>query len=130
MAKAIHWPLQFRDEILADSVEKRCSAIRLGTLYYDNQYWVSDEVVDIRVNHKKIRKGVVVGELKCCMVGELTAADLAAYRQGFTNPQAVAEYLAANYNQPVDEATIVTVVYYKNLPVIPEDIEQADDPHL
>ena len=64
MAKAINWPTQFRDEVLGEDTDTLRCALRLGTLYYDNQYWVPDAVVDIRVNHLKIRKAKIAGDLK------------------------------------------------------------------
>jgi len=76
MPKAINWPQQFREEVIAEDAEQICCAFRLGSLYYENRYWVPDEVVDIRVNHRRIRKGQVLGDLRQCAIRELTDEDL------------------------------------------------------
>jgi hypothetical protein len=130
MAKAINWPLQFREEVIAEDCESEYCAFRLGDLYYENRYWVPDEVVDIRVNHKKIRKGVVVGDLRRCAIRELSPEDLRRQKRALQTREAVIRFLAETYNQPVDENTPVTIVCYKNQPVIPEEVEAQDDPHM
>ena len=130
MSKAINWPSQFRDEVLGEDTAGLHCALRLGRMYYENQYWVPDEVVDIRVNHLKIRKAKIVGELKLCPIKDLSATDLAQYKSTLRTPEAVAAFLAGNYQQPVDANTEVTVVYYKNMPIVPEDVEVQDDSHM
>ncbi len=130
MAKAINWPLQFREEVLAeDETTLRC-AVRLGELYYENRYWVPDEVVDIRVNHLKVRKGIVVGDLKKCVLSELEATDYECLKTSVNSETALVDYLSQTYNQPVDKDTVVTLVYYRNHVVVPDEVEQADDPHM
>jgi hypothetical protein len=123
MAKAIHWPLPFRDEVLAEDCVQERIALRLGRLYYDNRYWVPDEVVDIRVNHKKIRQAQVLGDLRQCAIRDLTTADFQRLKKTLQTRQAVIDFLATTYNQPVHEDTLVTIVTYRNLPVISEEIE-------
>ncbi len=130
MAKAINWPLAFRDEILAEDSESLRCALRLGDLYYDNRYWVPDEVVDIRCNHKKIRKATVVGDLRRCPLRELTDEDLSRLKAPLRTHQAVMAFLRETYGQPVEEATLVTLVTYRNHPVVPDEVEEADDPHM
>ncbi len=130
MAKAINWPIQFRDEVIAEDCEQERIALRLGDLYYQNRYWVPDEVVDIRVNHKKIRKGVIVGDLRQCAIKDLTTQDLQQQKQALQSHAALIRFLAETYNQPVDENTRVTIVTYKNQPIIPDDMETQDDPHM
>ncbi len=130
MAKAINWPLQFRDEVIAEDCEQERVALRLGELYYQNRYWVPDEVVDIRVNHKKIRKAVVQGDLRQCAIGDLTDADLARQKSTLRSREALIRFLAETYNQPVNEQSLVTIVTYKNQPVVPEEMETQDDPHM
>jgi hypothetical protein len=130
VSKAINWPGQYRDEVIGESEEALCSAFRLGRLYYDNRYWVDGEEVDIRVNHKIIRKAVVVGELKCCPIRELSAEDYAGQKNGLKTAEAVVSFLAENYNQPVTPETEITVVYYKNKPIDPDHMEVQDDPHM
>jgi hypothetical protein len=129
MAKAINWPLAFREEVLTEDTSTLRCALRLGTLYFDNRYWVPDEVVDIRVNHLKIRPASVVGDLKSCAIKDLTADDRAALKRDLSSTEAVIDFLKNTYQQSVDENTVVTVVYYKNHEIDPETLEQVDDPH-
>jgi len=130
MAKAINWPAEFRDEVMGEDTEALRCAVRLGTLYYNDRYWAPDEVVDIRVGHLKIRKGQVVGDLKACALKDLSAEDLACQKRSLrTIPELVA-FLARTYQQPVTPETVVTVVYYRNLPLVPEEVEVQDDPHM
>jgi 3-methyladenine DNA glycosylase AlkD len=123
VAKAINWPLPFRDEVLAEDSEQERIALRVGSLYYDNRYWVPDEVVDIRVNHKKVRLGRVVGDLRQCPICELSTEDFKRLKKPLQNQQAVIDFLAETYNQPVNMDTLVTIVTYQNHPVIQEEIE-------
>lgn len=130
MAKAINWPIRFRDEVLSEGVDKEYCAFRIGTLYYDNQYWVPDEVVDIRVNHLKVRKAVVTRSVEKRRVSELTDEDFNAQKPGLKSQEEVMAFLSENYDQPVTPETELSIVYYKNLPVVPEEVEQPDDPHM
>lgn len=130
MAKAINWPLQFREEVIAEDCEAERCALRLGSLYYENRYWTPDEMVDIRVNHKKIRKGQVVGDLKQCAIQELSKTEFERLKRSLQTHEAIIQYLSDTYGQPVDGQTRVTVVTYKNQPVIPEELEAQDDPHM
>jgi hypothetical protein len=130
MAKAINWPPAFREEILGEDAETERIALRLGDLYYQNRYWTPDEEVDIRVNHKKIRKAVIVGDLRQCAIRDLEPEDFRRQKRALQNRDAVLGFLAETYHQPVNEDTRVTVVTYRNRPVIPEEVEAADDPHL
>lgn len=130
MAKAINWPVQFRDEVIAEDTEREYCALRVGNLYYENRYWVPDEKVDIRVNHKKIRKATVVGDLRQCAIQDLTEQDLQRLKRDLQNKEAIIRFLAETYNQPVDENTLVTIVTYRNHPIVPEEMEMQDDPHM
>ncbi len=130
MAKAINWPLVFREEVIAEDCDALRVACRLGSLYYENRYWVPDEIVDIRVNHKKIRKAKVVGDLRQCALKELTAEDFQRLKSTLKTPEALGRFLSETYAQPVDADTLITLVTYQNLPVVPEEIEAPDDPHI
>ncbi len=130
MAKAINWPQQFRDEVIAEDTEQLRCAFRLGKLYYENQYWVPDEVVDIRVNHRCLRKGKVVGELRQCAIRELSPSDLFMQKQSLQTHAAIIQFLSETYSQPVDENSLVTIVTYQNLPLVPEEMDVQDDGHL
>lgn len=123
MAKAIHWPLQFRDEVLVEDCEQERIALRLGDLYYENRYWVPGEVVDIRVDHKKLRQGTVIGDLRKCSIQDLGASDFQRLKASLQNMDVVMQFLAETYNQPVTPETLVTIVTYQNRPVIPEEME-------
>ena len=130
MPKAINWPQQFREEVIAETTEQICCAFRLGNLYYENRYWVPDEVVDIRVNHRRIRKGQVLGDLRQCAIQDLTDEDLSHQKVGLRTKDALIHFLAETYNQPVDENTLVTIVTYKNFPIVPDEMDVQDDAHM
>lgn len=133
MAKAINWPTQFRDEVINEDCDKEYCAFRIGTLYYDNQFWVPDEVVDIRVNHLKVRQATVTREVKACAIKDLSTEDLNAQKQSLQTPEKIVAFLSSNYDKPLTEDDTVTVVYYKNHPINPEEMEASDnpnDPHM
>lgn len=123
MAKAINWPLSFRQAVLNEDETALRIAVRLGDLYYENRFWVDGEVVDIRVDSKKTRKAVVHGDPKRCTIQELTPEDYAALKPGLDTQDALIAYLQQTYEQPVAPDTVVTVVAYKNLPVDEAEIE-------
>jgi len=130
MPKAINWPQQFREEVIAEDNEQICCAFRLGSLYYENRYWVPDEVVDIRVNHRRIRKGQVLGDLRQCAIRELTDEDLRHQKKDLRTKDAIIRFLSETYNQSVDGNTLVTIVTYKNFPIVPEEMDVQDDSHM
>lgn len=133
MAKAINWAAQFRDEILQENCETEYCAFRVGTLYFENQFWVPEEVVDIRVDHLKVRKGIVTREVKACLIKDLSAEDLQAQKKSLQTLDDIVSFLSVNYNQQITKDTTVTVVYYKNLPLNEEEMEAKDnpnDPHM
>ena len=117
MAKAIHWPLAYLEAVQQEAVDTLYAAVRLGSLYANPPYWMPDEVVTLRVNHQPVRDAVVVGELKCCPLIQLTAADYAALKPGLQNPEALLAFLQATYapQPPLTLASEVTVVYYRPL---------------
>jgi len=117
MAKAIHWPKEFEAIVRSEDTTALCCAIRPGTLYYDNRYWVEGEVVDIRVNHEIIRKAVVVGEMKCGSINSLNASDFSAHKPGLQSVEAIVKHLSERYEQDFFPESAVSVVYYKNLPM-------------
>lgn len=123
MAKAINWPAEFRDTVLNEPIQQRYAAVRLGRLYYDNQFWVPEEVVDIRVNSLVVRRGVVKGELWCGPVAELSPTMLARLKPGIQTLDSLVDYLKKTYNQAVGPTTEVTVVQYENLPLDPAIME-------
>ncbi len=129
MAKAINWPAHFRQEVIDEPAGELKTAFRLGRIYFDNQYWVDGEEVDIRVNHKVIRKAIIQGELKCCRIDQLDARDYQLQKSNLNDMHAVIDFLAKTYNQPVTPDTEITVVYYTNRPLDPEIMDADDDPH-
>lgn len=129
MSKAINWPIQYLNEVINEDSTKMKAAIRLGSIYYDHCYYVPDEVVDIRVNHKVIRQAKIQGEMKLCPLSELTETDFSALKSDLNTLQEVVEYLAKTYEEEVDGQTQVTVVYYKNLEP-QKNADKADDPHM
>ncbi|MEM0951078.1 MAG: hypothetical protein AAGI66_02930 [Cyanobacteria bacterium P01_H01_bin.74] len=130
MAKTIHWPLQFKYDVLAEGTENFYVAFRIGRLYYDNRYWAPDEIVDIRVNHNIIRKGRVVGDLKLCTIAEINAEDFARLKPSLQNESDLIAFLSETYQQPVTQETLVTMVTYQNLALTAENVDVNDDPHL
>lgn len=129
MSKAINWPSEFLKDVINANTTDIKVALRLGSIYYDHSYYVPDEIVDIRVNHKVIRKGIIIGELKLCKINQLTPDDFQKLKQGLNTIDNVVTYLAATYNQEVTPETEVTVIYYRNLDR-EEDLPQVDDPHM
>ena len=128
MAKAINWPQELYDEVINEDMDTPRVALRLGTLYYDNGYYVNDETVDIRVNHKIVHKGRIIDEMSIAKIGELSDDTLSKYKSTLRDKSKVINFLASNYKQPVDEQTVVTIVTYKNIPF--ENDEEMDDPHV
>lgn len=129
MAKAINWPADFLDEILKENNEDIKVAFRLGSIYFDHQYYIPDEIVDIRCNHKVVRQGVIAGDMKLCKIKELTENILNKQKQSLKDTETVIKFLNDTYQQETSPETLVTVVFYKNLPLETEE-NKVDDPHM
>jgi hypothetical protein len=136
MAKAIHWPAQYRDVILNEpdvnpSGAGLYCALRLGAQYFEHQYWVDGEVVDIRVNHLRVRKGRVVGSVEQYPLSDLPDKVYEALKTDLKTPEQVQAFLNQTYGQyvtqPVTMDTPISVVFYTLHPVIPEEMETEDD---
>lgn len=136
MAKAIHWPAQYREIILNEpDVNPAGSglycALRLGALYYEHQYWVDGEVVDIRVNHLRVRKATVVGQVEQYPLSDLPDKVYAGLKPDLKTPEQIQAFLNQTYgqyiSQPVTISTPISVVFYKQFPVIPEEMETEED---
>jgi hypothetical protein len=123
MAKAIHWPAAFKDEVLAEPTDRVFCAFRLGAQYYEHRFWVDQEEVDIRVDHKVVRRAVVQGDLEQIPFAALTASVLAYQKQALQTLEAVRTFLSDAYQQPINDDTPITVVYYQNLPLDPDLME-------
>lgn len=130
MAKAINWPAQFLEEVLAEDCSETYTAYRLGSLYYENRYWVPGEIVDIRVNHKKVRQAQVLKDVQQCAIKDLTEQDLKHYKKDLQSQDNIIAFLSQTYNQTVTPETLITIVTYQNKPLPPEGTETNDDPHL
>lgn len=129
MTKAINWPARFLNDVINENPTDTLLAIRLGTIYYDHCYYVPDEVVDIRVNHKVVRQGIIVGDMKLCKLKDLSEDDLKKEKAGLKTIDELVKYLAQTYGQEVTPDEDVTVVYYRNLNA-QETADRVDDPHM
>lgn len=125
MSKAINWPAPYRDTLLSENTDDIYCAFRLGTLYYDGQYWTPDEPVDIRCNHLKVRKGVVYGELIKTSIGQLTDEILKHQKPDLRSCDAIHEFFKTHYDVATTDDTDITVVFYKNQPL---DENYMDNP--
>ena len=127
MAKAINWPQEFYDEVINESIDNPKIALRIGSLYFDNGYYVNGEIVDIRVNHKKVRKAQIIEDMRLAKIKDLSGEDIKMYKGSLHDKSSIINFLSQNYNQSLDEETEVTIINYKNLPL--EEGEIHDDPH-
>lgn len=127
MAKAINWSKEFYDEVMSEDMQAPRIAIRLGNIYYDNGYYTNNEIVDIRVDHKIVRQGVILGDLKLMKIKEISDEDLAKYKKGMANKKNLMNFLSKNYNQQINEDNEVTLITYKNLALT---TFEDDDPHM
>jgi len=87
MGKAINWPEQFYDEVISENSDDVRIALRLGSLYYNNNYYEPNEVVDIRVNHKIVRRGVIVDNMKLMPIRDLDEDLLKKYKKELNDKQ-------------------------------------------
>lgn len=128
MAKAINWPISFYDEIISEDTDSFFVALRPGSLYSDTKYYHKGDVVDVRVNHKIVRKAVIAKNLITAKIKDLDHTVLDYFKKGYQSKNKIADFLKTNYNKPIDESSTVTVITYYNLPV-EQDVE-LDDPHM
>lgn len=128
MGKAINWSEEFYSEVINEDCETCKIALRPGTLYYDNGYYVKNEIVDIRVNHKFIRKAEIIENMKILKIKDLSNEFLLFYKKDLRRKPDIIDFLANYYKKPVNMDTIVTIITYKNLPV--ELADGQDDPHF
>jgi hypothetical protein len=132
MAKAINWPLKFRQVVLSENETDLRTALRPNRLYFDGGYWVDGERIDIRVNHLVTRKARIVGDLQLCAVKDLSAEVLERHKPGVQTVDDVLAYLQETYpDAHVTPETLLTVVTYRNEPVDESIIEStSSDPHM
>ena len=127
MAKAINWPKEFYNEVILEDMDSPRIAIRPGSSYYDNSYYTPNEIIDIRVDHKVVRKGIISGDVKLLKIKEISDEDLAKYKKSMGNKTDLINFLSKNYNQQINEDNEVTLITYKNLEIVPSE---NDDPHM
>jgi len=127
MSKAINWPKEFYDEVISESMNIPRIAIRLGSVYFDNGYYTPNEIIDIRVNHKIVRKGMILGDIKLMKIKDISDEDFTKYKKSMLNKIDLINFLSKNYNQQINEDSEVTLITYKNLEIEPSD---DDDPHM
>jgi hypothetical protein len=121
MAKSINWPLAFLETVQNEPAHQPFLAVRSGSLYFDNQYWVPNEVVDIRVNHEVVRQGQVVSPVKLTTLNALTGQQLSQLKPTLQSVDALIVFLQTTYQPeiPVSGDTVITLVEYENLPLPP-----------
>lgn len=127
MPKAINWPLEFYNEIINEDIEKPRIALRIGSLYFDTGYYVNGEIVDLRVNHKIVRKAQIIDDLKLYTIDQIPVELILLNKNKLHDKGNIIKFLSENYNQTVDAETPVTVIKYRNLNI--EDHDMVDDPH-
>lgn len=127
MPKAINWPLEFYEEVMKEDSENPRIALRIGSIYFDNGYYVNGEIVDIRVNHKIVRKAQIIDELQLYSINNLPEIIMSLNKNRLQNRENIIDYLSSNYNQTVIGETPITVIKYRNLAI--EGHDAVDDPH-
>lgn len=126
MAKAINWPAPFRDEVLGENTEQLCCALRAGTLYFEGRFWAPNEEVDVRCGHLRVRRGTVVGDLELVKLADLKPCHYSALKQGLDNKEAVQRFFKTHYDTELSEDSELTIVFYKNLAIDPEQMDAPD----
>lgn len=128
MPKAINWAESFYDEVLSEDCESDKLAIRPGSLYFDNSYYVVGDTVDIRVNGNIIRRGIITKNMELCKIQNLSEDILSGCKSTLRQKADVISFIREYYKQEADNNSKVTLIFYKNLPI--ENSLECDDPHL
>lgn len=128
MSKALNWPARFYDEVLSENTDDRRIALRIGSVYYDNSYYPQGEIIDIRVDHKVVRKGQIIDDMRLLKIKELTDEQISQYKSSLNSKSQIIKFLSDNYGRHVDENTAVTVISYKNIATNQND--SIEDPHM
>lgn len=126
MAKAINWPAPYRTEILEENTEQLCCALRLGDLYYNGRFWAPDEEVDIRCGHLRVRRGSVIGDMELITLSQLEQRHFTALKNDLNTMDDVTSFFKTHYNEDLTPESQLTVVFYKNLTAVPEDMDAPD----
>jgi len=129
MAKAINWPKEFYEEVMSEDTDSQKIAIRPGSIYYENGYYTDKEIIDVRVNHKIVRKGFIDGDMRLLKIKDISDEDLNKYKSALRDKTNLINFLSDNYKLELNEESEVTLISYKNLDIaIPDDDD--DDPHM
>lgn len=128
MAKAINWPKEYYEEILNEDFDTVKIAIRPDTLYYDTNYYTLGEVVDLRVDHRVLRKAVIADEMMSFRINEIPDELLKSVKKNIVHQSDVINFLKTYYNRDFDENSLVTLISYRNLN--DADAELREDPRL
>ncbi len=126
MAKAINWPEEFLEEVQLENKEELKIALRLGCVYHEQNYYHVDDIVDIRVGGKIVRKAMIPCQTKTMRIKDITTSDIYRLKEDLQNKESIVKFLSKTYNKEINEETVVTVITYKNLGLL--DLGQ-DDPH-
>ncbi len=128
MAKSINWSKEFLEEISTEDSQNERIALRIGNLYYDNNYFLKNDIVYIRVDQKIVRKAVITKPMQLCSISEIPDETLNKLKTKLRDKKIITEFLSENYNQEVTLNTPVTIVFYQNLKL--EKTPLSDDPHM
>lgn len=121
MSKAINWPEKYAEEILKENKNEIKIAIRLGTLYDENEYYKQDDIVDIRTGDKILRKAQIACPTKTTKIKNIATSDLYRLKGDLHSNDSIVKFLTDTYNKKVDEETTVTIITYKNLDIVEEE---------
>jgi hypothetical protein len=127
MAKAIHWPEPFRDAILAETTDQLCCVFRLGTLYAEGAYWQDGDLVDVRCNHLKVRRGQIVGSMSIMAIGQLNQDVLQYQKPSLQTIEAIKSFFNTHYQTAATDETLISIAYYRNAPLDEAYMEQTPD---
>ncbi len=128
MAKTIHWPQEFEQEILSELTGSTHLAVRPGKLYFDTQYFKKGDVIDIRIGNKVLRKGMVHDELRVAKIKNLTQADFNLLKTSINTTESLKDFLSKRYNICVDDNSEITLVAYNNMNLV--YLKENEDPHF
>lgn len=121
MSKAINWPEKYKEEILNENKNEIKIALRLGTLYDENEYYKQDDIVDIRTGDTILRKAQIACPTKTTKIRNIATSDLYRLKEDLHSNESIVKFLSDTYNKVVDEDTTVTIITYKNLDIVKEE---------
>lgn len=128
MPKSINWSEEFYNEVINEEVKSFKIALRPGSLYADNNYFRKNDIVDIRINHKIVRKALVCNDTIIAKIEELPDNIISLFKSSYQSRELIIEFLKKTYNKPINKNSIVTIIPYINLPLTID--KKVDDPHM